>query len=154
MKKFFVLWSSQAASLFGSAVVNFALAWYLTRETGSATVLAPACRAAMIPQIVRGPFVGPLVDRLSRKNIMIFADLTTMLFTLALVILFATDAIRIWHIYVIMVGRAIGDTFQSPALGASIPMLVAEKHLVPANGLYQMLRNAIRIVAPITGAFL
>jgi DHA3 family macrolide efflux protein-like MFS transporter len=154
VKKFFVLWSSQAASLFGSAVVNFALAWYLTRETGSATVLSTALMAAMIPQIVLGPFVGPLIDRWSRKKIMIFADLSTMLFTVVLVVLFYTDTIQVWHIYVVMIGRAVGDTFQSPALGASIPMIVPEKQLVRANGLFQMLQNAIKIVAPIAGAFL
>ena len=154
MKKFFILWSSQAASLFGSAVVQFALAWYLTRETGSATVLATALMVAMIPQIVLGPFVGPLVDRWDRKKLMIFADLFTALLTLVLVVLFYTDTIQIWHIYVIMAGRAVGDTFQQPALGASIPMIVPEEHLVRANGLFQMLQSAIRITAPIAGAFL
>jgi DHA3 family macrolide efflux protein-like MFS transporter len=154
MKKFFVLWSSQAASLFGSAVVQFALAWYLARETGSATVLSTALIIAMIPQIVLGPFVGPLIDRWSRKYIMIFADLFIALLTAVLVILFLTENIQIWHIYVIMAGRSIGDTFQSPALGASIPMIVPEKDLVRANGLYQMLQSAIKIVAPIAGAFL
>jgi DHA3 family macrolide efflux protein-like MFS transporter len=154
LKKFFVLWSSQAASLFGSAVVNFALAWYLTRETGSATILATALMVAIIPQIVLGPFVGPLVDRWNRKKIMIFADLYVMFLTLVLVVLFYVDAVQIWHIYLIMMGRAIGESFQFPALGASIPMIVPEKHLVRANGLYQMLQSAIKIVAPPAGAFL
>ncbi len=154
MKKFFVLWSSQAASLFGSAVVNFALAWYLTRETGSATILATALMVAIIPQIVLGPFVGPLVDRWDRKKIMIFADLYVMLLTLVLVVLFYTGNIQIWHIYLIMIGRAIGESFQFPALGASIPMIVPEEHLVRANGLFQMLQSAIKIVAPPAGAFL
>jgi DHA3 family macrolide efflux protein-like MFS transporter len=154
VKKFFVLWSSQAASLFGSAVVNFALAWYLTRETGSATILATALMVAIIPQIVLGPFVGPLVDRWNRKKIMIFADLYVMFLTLVLVVLFYVDAVQIWHIYLIMMGRAIGESFQFPALGASIPMIVPEKHLVRANGLYQMLQSAIKIVAPPAGAFL
>jgi DHA3 family macrolide efflux protein-like MFS transporter len=153
MKKFFVLWSSQAASLFGSAVVQFALAWYLARETGSATVLSTALIVAIIPQIILGPFVGPLVDRWSRKYIMIFADLFITLLTVVLIILFYTGTIQIWHIYVIMAGRSIGDAFQNPALSASIPMIVPEKHLVRANGLFQMLQSAIKIVAPLAGAF-
>ncbi len=95
-----------------------------------------------------------MVDRWNRKKIMIFADLYVMLWTVVLVVLFAMDAIQIWHIYLIMMGRAIGETFQMPALGASIPMIVPEKHLVRANGLYQMLQSAIKIVAPIAGAFL
>jgi DHA3 family macrolide efflux protein-like MFS transporter len=154
MKKFFVLWSSQAASLFGSAVVQFALAWYLARETGSATVLSIALIVAIIPYIILGPFVGPLVDRWSRKYIMIFADLLTAALTAVLVVLFFTGTIQIWHIYVIMAGRSIGDAFQNPALSAAIPMIVPEKHLVRANGFFQMLQSAIKIVAPLAGAFL
>jgi DHA3 family macrolide efflux protein-like MFS transporter len=154
VKKFFVLWSSQAASLFGSAVVQFALAWYLARETGSATVLSTALIIAIIPQIVLGPFVGPLIDRWSRKKIMIFADLFIASLTAVLVVLFYTGTVQIWHIYLIMAGRSIGDAFQNPALGASIPMIVPEKHLVRANGFFQMLQSAIKIVAPIAGAFL
>ena len=154
MEKFFVLWSSQAASLFGSAVVQFALAWYLTRETGSATVLATALMVAVIPEVVLGPFVGPLVDRWNRKMIMIFADLYVMLLTVVLVVMFYTDTIQIWHIYLIMIARAIGDTFQRPALGASIPMLVPKENLVRANGLFQMLMNGIKVVGPPAGALL
>ena len=154
MKKFFVLWSSQAASLFGSAVVQFALAWYITRETGSATVLATALMVSFIPQVILGPLVGPFIDRWNRKLILICADLYVMLLTVALIILFVTDSIQIWHIYLIMVGRSIGETFQMPALGASIPLIVPEKHLVRANGLFQMLQSGIRVVAPPAGAFL
>jgi DHA3 family macrolide efflux protein-like MFS transporter len=153
LKKFFILWSSQAASLFGSAVVQFALAWYLARETGSALVLSTALIVATVPNIVLGPFIGPFVDRWSRKQIMIFSDLLTAVLTAVLVVLFATGSIQVWHIYLIMAGRAIGDTFQNPALMASIPMLVPEKQLVRANGFFQMLQSAIKIVAPIAGAF-
>ena len=154
MKKFFILWSSQAASQFGSAIVSFALAWYLAKETGSATVLSTAIIVTVLPPIIMGPFIGPFIDRWSRKKIMIFADLTTALFTAVLVVLFFTDTVQIWHIYAVMVGRSIGgEVFQSPALGASIPMIVPEKHLVRANGLFQMLQYGIKIVAPIAGAF-
>jgi len=114
LKKFFVLWSSQAASLFGSAVVGFALAWYLAKETGSATVLATAMMVAFIPPIVLGPFIGPFIDRWNRKKILIYSDLVTALLTLLLVVIFDTETIQIWHIYVIMAGRAISGSFQAP----------------------------------------
>ena len=107
-----------------------------------------------LPMVVLGPFVGPFVDRWNRKLIMIFADLFTMLLTLVLVILFLTDTIQVWHIYVVMVGRAIGNTFQWPAVGASIPMIVPEEHLTRANGLNMMLQGIINIVGPPVGAFL
>jgi len=69
LRKFFVLWVSQAASLLGSSLVQFALAWYLTKGTGSATVLATAVMVGMLPQIILGPFIGPYIDRWDRKKI-------------------------------------------------------------------------------------
>ncbi len=107
-----------------------------------------------IPAVVLGPFIGPFIDRWNRKLIMIFADLFTMFLTLVLVILFLTDTIQVWHIYVVMVGRAIGNTFQWPAVGASIPMIVPEEHLTRANGLNMTLQGIINVVSPPVGAFL
>jgi len=135
-------------------VVEFALAWYLTRETGSATILATAMLVALIPQIVLGPFIGPLVDRWNRKKIMIFSDLAIAIVTLGLVLLFLTDTIQIWHIYAAMVLRAIGQTFHFPAVLASIATIVPEKHLSRAAGLNQMLQGVVSIAAPPLGALL
>jgi len=154
LKKFFVLWSSQAVSMFGSSVVGFALAWYLAKETGSATVLSMAMLVNLLPSVVLGPFIGPFIDRWNRKKTMIYSDLITALLTLVLVVLFHTGAIQIWIIYVIMAGRSIGGSFQRPALSASMSMIVPEKYLVRANGLNMTLNGAINIVAPIAGALL
>jgi DHA3 family macrolide efflux protein-like MFS transporter len=148
------MWFSQAFSLIGTVVVEFALAWYLTRETGSATILATAMLVALIPQIVLGPFIGPLVDRWNRKRIMIFADLSIAIVTLGLVLLFLTDTIQIWHIYVAMVLRSIGQTFHFPAVLASVATIVPEKHLTRAAGLNQMLQGVVSIAAPPLGALL
>ena len=46
---FFTIWIGQAVSLLGSQLVQFALIWYLTRETGSAVVLTTATLVAMLP---------------------------------------------------------------------------------------------------------
>src|SRR4030042_785818 len=140
--------------MFGSAVVGFALAWYLTTETGSATVLATSMMVAMLPQIILGPFIGPFIDRWNRKKIMVFADLAVMALTLVLVLLFYTNTIQIWHIYVVMAGGGGGGAFQYPAMPAPVPMIVPEKHLARANGLNMTLRGLINIVGPPAGAFL
>jgi MFS transporter, DHA3 family, macrolide efflux protein len=154
LKKFFVLWSSQAFSIFGSSIVGFALAWYLANETGSATILSTAMLMNILPGVLAGPFIGPFIDRWNRKQIIIFSDLFTALMTLLLVVLFSTNTVQVWHIYVLMAARALGSTFQLTALRASISMIVPEKNLVRANGLFQILRGATNIIAPAAGAFL
>jgi MFS transporter, DHA3 family, macrolide efflux protein len=47
--KFFTIWTGQAFSLVGSALVQFALVWWMTKTTGSATVLASATLMALLP---------------------------------------------------------------------------------------------------------
>lgn len=140
--------------MFGSAVVEFSLAWYLTLKTGSATVLATAMLVAFLPQVILGPLIGPLIDRWNRKKIMILADLTIALITVGLIILFLTGAIQVWHIYVVMVARAIGQSFHFPAMQAAITMIVPEKDLSRAAGLNQVLQGVITVAGPPAGAFL
>jgi DHA3 family macrolide efflux protein-like MFS transporter len=154
MKKFIVVWTSQAASMFGSSIVEFALIWYLTRETGSATILATSTLADLVPSAIVGPFIGPLIDRWSRKKIMIFADLASTLLTLFLIMLFITHTMQIWHVYLVIIGRSITGTFQYIAFSATIPVLVPEESLTRANGLNQTLRGLTSIASPAAGAFL
>src|SRR5688572_228856 len=83
-RRFFTIWTGQALSLFGSALVQFALIWWLTQKSGSATVLAIAVLVGMLPQILIGPFAGALVDRWNRRLIMIIADGLIAVFSLVL----------------------------------------------------------------------
>ncbi|MBT3323485.1 MAG: MFS transporter [Anaerolineae bacterium] len=137
-----------------SSLVQFALVWYLTRESGSATILATATLFAMLPQIVLGPFAGALVDRLNRRVIIMIADGVIMFATLGLVFLFASGTIEIWHIYAMMFLRGLGGAFHWPAMQASTSLMVPKKHLARIAGMNQTLQGAINIVAPPTGAIL
>jgi MFS family permease len=89
--RFFTFWGGQAVSLVGSSLVQFALVWWMTKTTGSATVLATASLIAILPRILLAPFAGAWVDRWNRKIVMIVADSVIALATLVLMFLFATD---------------------------------------------------------------
>ena len=52
--RFFAIWTGQAFSLLGSMLVQFALVWWLTQTTGSATVPAMATLVAVLPGIIIG----------------------------------------------------------------------------------------------------
>lgn len=152
--RFFAIWGGQAFSLFGSALVQFALVWHLTRETGSATVLAIATVFALLPQIVLGPIAGTFVDRNSRRLVMILADATIALVTLGLAYLFFSGQVEIWHIYVAMFIRSAGGAFHHPAMAASTSLMVPQEHLSRVAGLNQTLQGMVSIIAPPVGALL
>lgn len=152
--RFFTIWTGQAFSLFGSALVQFALIWWLTQKSGSATVLAIATLVGMLPQIVLGPFAGALVDRWNRRLIMMIADATIAAFSLLLAWLFATGNVQIWHVYLVMAIRSLGGAFHFPAMAASTPLMVPEQHLTRVNGLNQALQGINSLIAPPVGAVL
>ncbi len=152
--RFFTIWAGQALSLFGSQLVQFALVWWLTEKTGSGVVLTMATLAAVLPQVVLGPFVGTLVDRLDRRLTMIIADGAMAAATLALALLFALGVTRVEHVYVVLFVRSIGGGFHWPAMRASSTLMVPETQLSRIAGLNQALFGAMSIVAPAAGAAL
>jgi len=80
---FFTIWIGQAFSLVGSRMGGFALVWWLTQASGgSATVLATTSLVAMLPGVLLGPIAGALVDRWSRRRVMILADSLVAAFSL------------------------------------------------------------------------
>jgi len=152
--RFFLIWTGQAFSLLGSSLVQFALVWWMTQKTGSATILATATLVALLPQIFLSPFIGPLIDRLDRRHIMILADSGIALTTAGLMILFMTGRAEVWHVFVILTLRSLGGAFHHPAMSSSTSLLVPQKHLARVNGLNHGLGGIMNIVAPPVGAVL
>ena len=144
----------QIVSLVGSALVQFSLVWYVTKQTGSATVLASATTAALLPNILLGPFVGALVDRWNRKLVMIIADLVVALATAVLAVLYATGAIQIWHIIAILLTRSAAGVFQGPARTAATTLMVPQEHLSRLGGINQAVDGMINVFSPALGALL
>jgi len=125
---FFSIWTGQAISLLGSELVSFALIWYLTIETKSATVLAVSTLVAMLPRIILSPLFGSLVDRWNRRWTMVFADAFIALATVGLAVLFALEIVEIWHIYALIFLRSIAGTLHGVAMGASTSLMVPVEH--------------------------
>jgi DHA3 family macrolide efflux protein-like MFS transporter len=154
MLSFLTIWVGQAFSLLGSRIVQFALVWWLTQLTGSATVLATASIVALVPEIVLGPLAGAYVDRWNRRTVMIVADGTIALASVWLAYMFWIGAAQVWHVYVIMLVRAIGGSFHWPAMQASTTLMVPKEHLARVAGLNQTLFGALSIAGPPLGALL
>lgn len=154
LRPFLIIWSGQALSLVGSAVVQFALVWWLTQETGSAKILATASLVGFLPQVLLGPFAGVLVDRWSRRWTMFLADTGIALATIVLAYLFWTETIQTWHIFALLFVRSLGGAFHFPAMQSSTSLMVPHQHLTRIQGINQMLEGGLGIVSAPLGALL
>ena len=150
--RFFTIWTGQQLSHVGTIVGQFALIWWLTRETGSAVVLTNASMVALAPSILLMPFVGPLIDRWNRRALILISDTFIALVSLWLAYLFWSGTMQIWHVYVVMLMRSLGSIFHGPAFSASVPLMVPERHLVRIQGMGFTLNGIKGIVGPGLGA--
>jgi len=154
LKRFAAIWTGQTLSNIGSVAGRFALIWWVTQETGSATVLATASIAAMVPSILLRPFVGVWVDRLNRKLVLILSDGWIALVSLGLAVLIWTGSMSLWHIYLVMLLRSVGHAFHSTAMAASVTLLVPKQHFGRVEGSNQVAEGALQVMAPLLGALL
>ena len=152
--RFLIIWIGQAFSLVGSALVRFALIWWLTEQTQSPRVLTTATLVSMLPFIALAPFSGALVDRWDRRWVMIVADALIALLTAALAVLYWQGVAQVWHVYLILFLRSVGGVFQSPAMQASTALMVPKKQLSRVAGMNDTLTGVVNIVSPPLGALL
>jgi DHA3 family macrolide efflux protein-like MFS transporter len=154
LRPFFVLWSGQTLSLVGSGAVQFALIWWLTARTGSATVLATATLFGLLPQVVLGPVIGTLIDRWNRKRVMLLADGVVAAAALVLAALYVSGKAQTEHVLALLLVRALGSAFHAPAMMASTSLMVPERLLTRIQGLNQSAQGLLLVVAAPLGALL
>ncbi|MEM7019299.1 MAG: MFS transporter [Pseudomonadota bacterium] len=146
------MWIGQTLSLIGSSVARFAIIWWITERTGSATTLATLALFALVPAVLLGPIAGALVDRWNRKLTIIIADAITASAIALLALLFWLDSIVVWHIYVVSFVSALGGTFHGVAIMASTSLMVPEKHLARIQGMNQAIQGLLAVAGAPLGA--
>ncbi|GHV76991.1 MFS transporter [Spirochaetia bacterium] len=149
---FLIIAISQAISLLGSGAVQFVLIWWIVDKTGSALSLTYTTVLSLIPSVFIGPFAGALVDRLKRKTVIISADLFTGVIALLFSLLFSIGEPPVYMIGIVLFMRSIGNIFHSPAIQATMPLLVPKEQLIKANSINQFLGTGSFLLCPILGA--
>ncbi len=147
-----LVWTGQAVSILGTRLVNFAIIWWLTVETKSASVLAVASLMQILPQTLFSPFIGTLIDRWNRRITMIATDVLNALAILGLVFLFHLESMETWHVFIWLLLRSFGDITHGTAMTASTSLMVPKEQLTRISGLNQALAGAGNIAGPLIGA--
>ena len=148
------IWAGQAVSMITSYAAGYAVVWYVTESTGSALVLAVMNICVMLPVGLLSPFGGIVADKHNRKMIMIVADGAIGFISLIAGFIILAGDVSLVLLTLVCVARAVGQAFHSPAMMATMPMLVPDKHLLRINTLDQLLASIAGIGAPAFGIFL
>ena len=149
---YFTIWTGQTLSFLGTRVAQFALVWWLTEKTGSATILATSVLVAFLPSVFLAPVVGTLIDRWNRRIVMVVSDTLVAAAMAGLACLFWTNIIEIWHIYAVNFLTGVGRGFQNLAMVTATPLMVPERHLARIQGTNQTLDGVLSMGGPPLGA--
>lgn len=154
-KKVILFLTTQNISLFGSALVQYAIMWHITLETKSGIAMTISILCGFLPNLVLSPFAGVWADRYNRKKLIIFSDSFIAMSTLIVAVVFLLGYEAFWMFYAVMVLRAIGSAAQSPAIGAILPQMVPEDKLTRVNAVNGSLQSFINLISPmVSGALL
>ncbi|MDD3304222.1 MAG: MFS transporter [Clostridia bacterium] len=154
-KKISLFLTSQAISLIGSSIVQYAIIWFITLKTQSGWMMTLSTICGFVPQVLISLFAGVWADRFNKKHIIMLSDGLIALSTLIISILFFFGIDSIWLLFVALGIRSLGSGVQTPTVTAFIPEVVPEDKLMRVNGINTTIQSIMLIISPaISGALL
>ena len=148
-RNFRLFFTGQSISLVGTWMTRIATSWLVYRLTGSALLLGVVGFAGQIPTFVLAPFAGVLVDRLNRRNLLVWTQILAGVQSLAMAALTLAKVITIHEIIALSAFQGLINAFDMPGRQAFLVQMVEEKQdLGNAIALNSSMVNMARLIGP------
>lgn len=146
---FILLWSTQALSSLGSAMTSFALVIWSYERQGSALTTALLSICSYAPYVLLSIFAGALSDRWNKKITMLACDGFAALTTLAVLFLFKTGNLEIWHLYLLNALNGLMNTVQQPASDVAVSLLAPKEQYQKVSGMRSFSNSLNTVLTPV-----
>lgn len=143
----------QIISLFGNAILRFALPLYLLRETDSASLFGIVTACSFIPMIIFSLIGGVIADRKNKRNIMVILDFVTAAVVLLFYLALGKMPVLPLMILTLMILYGISGAYQ-PSVQASVPLLTKKETLMKGNAVINTVSTLSGLLGPIAGGVL
>lgn len=149
-REFRLLFIGQAVSVLGDRMVAVALAFAVLEIGGSESEVGLVLAASVFPLVGSVLAGGVIADRMSRRSVMIVADLVRIVSQGTMAALLIGGAAEVWSLALLagVTGAATG--FFNPASIGLMPEVVLSEQLQPANALQASGKSAGEILGPLT----
>jgi predicted MFS family arabinose efflux permease len=143
-----LFFGGQLISLIGTWMQMVAQPWLVYRKTGSSLLLGSVGFASQIPVFLLAFIGGSIADRYNRHKLVIGTQAAAMVLAFILAVLTLTDAIKIWHIFVLSALLGVVNAIDMPVRQAFTVELVGKEDLMSAIALNSSLFNGARVLGP------
>ena len=152
-KNFNLMVLGQIVSVFGASLLRFALSLHVLEVTGSEVMFASLFALSNVPLLL-APLGGAIADRFNRRDLMVIFDFSSSAIIFGLMLLLPITGNSVVLIGIVMVLLSVISALYTPAVTASIPLLVDEKKLEGANGIVGAVQALSQAAAPFLGGVL
>ncbi len=133
-RHFLFLWFVNIATTLAIELITITVLVTIFEQTQSTLQAAGTMVARTLPAFLLGPVAGVLVDRFSRKNILISMGIIQVLLVgISICFLQGNGKVPVAGIYLILAGLSAADIFHKPARLSLIPSIVTHGQLIKAN---------------------
>jgi MFS family permease len=148
-RNFRLFFGGQSISLVGTWMTRIATSWLVYRLTGSALLLGTVSFAGQIPTFLFAPFAGVWVDRLDRRQVLVWTQTLSMVQSFALAALTLSHHIAIHWILALSVMQGIINAFDMPGRQAFMVKMVEDRRdLSNAIAINSSMVNVARLIGP------
>lgn len=146
-RDFILVVIGQIISLFGNAILRFALPYYLLKETGSSALFGIVTACSFLPMVILSLVGGIIADRANKRNIMVILDFLTAFIILVFYLSLGKVPMIPLFIVALMLLYGISGAYQ-PAVQASIPLLVPSDKLTVGNAVINQVNTLANFIGP------
>ena len=148
-RNFRLFFGGQSISLIGTWMTRVATSWLVYRLTGSAMLLGTISFAGQIPTFLVAPLAGVWVDRLDRRQLLVWTQAISMAQSLALAGLTFSGYITIPWILILSVTQGIVNGFDMPGRQSFMLEMVEDRaDLGNAIAINSSMVNIARLIGP------
>ncbi|WP_411342576.1 MFS transporter [Paenibacillus sp. WLX1005] len=151
---FISVYLSNFISSVGDRLVLFILPLWVMELTHSSLKVSIVNAVMTITVVLLTPFTGTIADRISRRKIMISADILRMIVMICLAILSIIFELHLGILIILIVIRSFGTSIFSPASNAALLTFVDKKDIDEAVAWRQTMNQLVGIIAPLLGGIL
>jgi MFS family permease len=148
-RNFRLFFGGQTISLIGTWMTRIATSWLVYRLTGSALLLGTVSFVGQIPTFLVAPFAGVWVDRLDRRQVLVWTQTLAMIQSFLLAALTFSGHITIGLILTLSVMQGVINAFDMPGRQAFMVQMVGDRaDLGNAIAINSSMVNVARLIGP------
>ncbi len=147
-RNFQLYFGGQLISNVGTWMQIIAQGWVVYQIGHSELILGIVSFASAIPVLVISPWGGVVVDRMSRRKLLMMTQSGAMILAFVMAALTFANVIREWHVIVLAALLGVVSAFDAPARQAFVPDMVGKDDLPNAIAMNSMMFNSARVIGP------